>query len=63
MSKGFLPADDQGLSWYSPRPRKTCPFTAMTNMQRQVAEIVMQPYVAGAMSSVGAGGPSAPLNV
>jgi hydrophobic/amphiphilic exporter-1 (mainly G- bacteria), HAE1 family len=33
-------------------------------MQRQVAEIVKEnPYVQGAMSSVGAGGPSASLNV
>ncbi len=39
-------------------------FTAMANMQRQVAEIVKEnPHVAGAMSSVGAGGPSASLNV
>ena len=37
---------------------------AMANMQRQVAEIVKEnPYVQGAMSSVGAGGPSASLNV
>jgi HAE1 family hydrophobic/amphiphilic exporter-1 len=64
MSKGFLPADDQGLILVFTEAAQDVSFTAMANMQRQVAEIVKEnPYVAGAMSSVGAGGPSASLNV
>jgi hydrophobic/amphiphilic exporter-1 (mainly G- bacteria), HAE1 family len=64
MSKGFLPADDQGLILVFTEAAQDVSFTAMANMQRQVAEIVKEnPYVAGAMSSVGAGGPSGSLNV
>jgi HAE1 family hydrophobic/amphiphilic exporter-1 len=64
MSKGFLPADDQGLILVFTEAAQDVSFTAMANMQRQVAEIVKEnPYVEGAMSSVGAGGPSASLNV
>ncbi|HEY1437079.1 MAG TPA: efflux RND transporter permease subunit [Casimicrobiaceae bacterium] len=64
MSKGFLPADDQGLILVFTEAAQDVSFTAMANMQRQVAEIVKEnPHVAGAMSSVGAGGPSASLNV
>src|SRR2546430_12693069 len=64
MSKGFLPADDQGLVLVFTEAAQDVSFTAMANMQRQVAEIVKEnPYVQGAMSSVGAGGPSASLNV
>jgi hydrophobe/amphiphile efflux-1 (HAE1) family protein len=64
MSKGFLPADDQGLILVFTEAAQDVSFTAMANMQRQVAEIVKEnPYVAGAMSSIGAGGPSASLNV
>ncbi|TMH54510.1 MAG: efflux RND transporter permease subunit [Betaproteobacteria bacterium] len=64
MSKGFLPADDQGLILVFTEAAQDVSFTAMANMQRQVAEIVKEnPYVQGAMSSVGAGGPSASLNV
>src|ERR1700682_1164033 len=64
MSKGFLPADDQGQILVFTEAAQDVSFTAMAKMQRQVAEIVKEnPYVAGAMSSVGAGGPSASLNV
>src|SRR6266566_913335 len=64
MSKGFLPADDQGLILVFTEAAQDVSFTAMANMQRQVAEIVKEnPYVQGAMSTVGAGGPSASLNV
>jgi HAE1 family hydrophobic/amphiphilic exporter-1 len=64
MPKGFLPADDQGLILVFTEAAQDVSFTAMANMQEQVATIVKEnPYVAGAMSSVGAGGPSASLNV
>ncbi|MDQ2962952.1 MAG: efflux RND transporter permease subunit [Pseudomonadota bacterium] len=64
MPKGFLPADDQGLILVFTEAAQDVSFTAMSTMQRQVAEIVKEnPYVEGAMSSVGAGGPSASLNV
>jgi HAE1 family hydrophobic/amphiphilic exporter-1 len=64
MPKGFLPADDQGLILVFTEAAQDVSFTAMANMQRQVAEIVKEnPYVQGAMSSVGAGGPSSSLNV
>jgi HAE1 family hydrophobic/amphiphilic exporter-1 len=64
MPKGFLPADDQGLLLVFTEGAQDVSFDAMANMQRQVAEILRQnPYVAGAMSSVGAGGPSSSLNV
>ena len=64
MSKGFLPADDQGLILVFTEAAQDVSFMAIANMQRQVAEIVKEnPYVQGAMSSVGAGGPSASLNV
>jgi HAE1 family hydrophobic/amphiphilic exporter-1 len=64
MSKGFLPADDQGLILVFTEAAQDVSFSAMASMQEQVAAIVKEnPYVAGAMSSVGAGGPSASLNV
>ena len=64
MPKGFLPADDQGLILVFTEGPQDVSFEAMARMQRQVAEIVKQnPYVYGAMSSVGAGGPSASLSV
>ncbi len=64
MPKGFLPADDQGLILVFTEGPQDVSFEAMAGMQRQVAEIVKQnPYVYGAMSTVGAGGPSASLNV
>src|SRR6266536_5570082 len=64
MPKGFLPADDQGLILVFTEAAQDVSFTAMANMQREVAEIVKEnPYVEGAMSSVGAGGPSSSLNV
>ena len=54
----------QGLILVFTEAAQDVSFTAMANMQRQVAEIVKEnPHVAGAMSSVGAGGPSASLNV
>jgi len=64
MPKGFLPADDQGLILVFTEAAQDVSFEAMANMQRQVAELVRKnPNVAGAMSSVGAGGPTASLNV
>jgi HAE1 family hydrophobic/amphiphilic exporter-1 len=64
MSKGFLPADDNGQILVFTEAAQDVSFQAMASMQRQVAEIVKEnPYVQGAMSSVGAGGPSASLNV
>ena len=64
MSKGFLPADDSGLILVFTEAAQDVSFSAMSAMQGQVAAIVKEnPYVQGAMSSVGAGGPSASLNV
>jgi HAE1 family hydrophobic/amphiphilic exporter-1 len=64
MSKGFLPADDNGQILVFTEAAQDVSFQAMSEMQRQVAEIVKEnPNVEGAMSSVGAGGPSASLNV
>ena len=64
MSKGFLPADDNGQILVFTEAAQDVSFQAMSDMQRQVAEIVKEnPHVGGAMSSVGAGGPSASLNV
>ena len=64
MPKGFLPADDSGQILVFTEAAQDVSFPAMSILQRQVAEIVKQnPYVYGAMSSVGAGGPSASLNV
>jgi hydrophobic/amphiphilic exporter-1 (mainly G- bacteria), HAE1 family len=64
MPKGFLPADDQGLILVFTEAAQDVSFTAMANMQREVAETIKEnPYVQGAMSTVGAGGPSASLNV
>jgi HAE1 family hydrophobic/amphiphilic exporter-1 len=64
MSKGFLPADDSGQILVFTEAAQDVSFQAMATMQRQVAAIVKEnPYVYGAMSSVGAGGPSASLNV
>ena len=64
MPKGFLPADDQGLILVFTEAAQDVSFTAMAGMQQQVAAIVREnPYVEGGMSSVGAGGPSASLNV
>jgi HAE1 family hydrophobic/amphiphilic exporter-1 len=64
MPKGFLPADDQGLILVFTEGPQDVSFEAMAGMQRKIAEIVKQnPNVYGAMSSVGAGGPSASLNV
>jgi hydrophobic/amphiphilic exporter-1 (mainly G- bacteria), HAE1 family len=64
MSKGFLPADDNGQILVFTEAGQDVSFQAMTAMQQQVAQIVKEnPYVEGAMSSVGAGGPSGSLNV
>ena len=64
MPKGFLPADDQGLILVFTEGPQDVSFEAMAGMQRKIAEIVQQnPNVDGAMSTVGAGGPSASLNV
>ena len=64
MPKGFLPADDSGQILVFTEAAQDVSLPAMSILQRQVAEIVKQnPYVYGAMSSVGAGGPSASLNV
>ena len=64
MPKGFLPADDNGQILVFTEAAQDVSFQAMATMQRQVAEIIKEnPYVQGAMSSIGAGGPSASLNV
>jgi hydrophobic/amphiphilic exporter-1 (mainly G- bacteria), HAE1 family len=64
MPKGFLPADDNGQILVFTEAAQDVSFQAMATMQRQVAEIIKEnPYVKGAMSSIGAGGPSASLNV
>ena len=64
MPKGFLPADDSGLILVFTEAAQDVSFDAMSNMQKQVAEIVKaNPHIEGAMSTVGAGGPSASLNV
>ena len=60
MPKGFLPSDDVGQLFIITEAAQDISFDAMANLQRQVAEIVRQnPHVEGAMSFVGAGGPSA----
>ena len=66
MPKGFLPARrSAGRSWCSPRPRRTSRSRRWPNMQRQVAEIVKRESATSRARcrSVGAGGPSASLNV
>ena len=64
MPKGFLPADDSGLILVFTEAAQDVSFDAMSNMQKQVADIVKaNPHIEGAMSTVGAGGPSASLNV
>jgi hydrophobic/amphiphilic exporter-1 (mainly G- bacteria), HAE1 family len=64
MPKGFLPADDSGLILVFTEAAQDVSFDAMASMQAQVAEIVKEnPHIEGAMSTVGAGGPSASLNV
>jgi HAE1 family hydrophobic/amphiphilic exporter-1 len=64
MPKGFLPADDSGLILVFTEAAQDVSFDAMSNMQKEVADIVKaNPHIEGAMSTVGAGGPSASLNV
>jgi hydrophobic/amphiphilic exporter-1 (mainly G- bacteria), HAE1 family len=64
MPKGFLPADDSGQILVFTEAAQDVSYDAMASMQREVAEIVKQnPYVDGAMSSIGTGGPSPSLNV
>ncbi len=63
MSKGFLPADDSGQILVFTEASQDVSFDAMASMQGQVAAIVKEnPYVLGAMSSIGSGGPTASLN-
>jgi hydrophobic/amphiphilic exporter-1 (mainly G- bacteria), HAE1 family len=63
MPKGFLPSDDVGQLFVITEAAQDISFSAMSNLQQQVAAIVKQnPYVQDAMSFAGAGGPSASLN-
>jgi hydrophobic/amphiphilic exporter-1 (mainly G- bacteria), HAE1 family len=63
MSKGFLPADDSGQILVFTEASQDVSFAAMSAMQNQVAAVVKEnPYVRGAMSSVGGGGSSSSLN-
>jgi hydrophobic/amphiphilic exporter-1 (mainly G- bacteria), HAE1 family len=63
MSKGFLPADDSGQILVFTEASQDVSFSAMSAMQNQVAAVVKEnPYVRGAMSSVGGGGSSSSLN-
>ncbi len=64
MSKGFLPADDSGQILVFTEGAQDVSFVAMSDLQRQVADVVKaNPYVYGAMSSIGSGGPSPSLNL
>jgi len=63
MSKGFLPPDDSGQIFVFTEASQDVSFSSMASMQGQIAAIVKEnPYVQGAMSSIGTGGPSASLN-
>ncbi len=63
MPKGFLPSDDVGQIFIITEAAQDISFDAMSNLQRQVAEIVREdPHVQGVMSFVGVGGPSQSLN-
>ena len=63
MSKGFLPADDSGQILVFTEAAQDVSFSAMSSMQGQIAAVVKEnPYVLGAMSSIGGGGPTASLN-
>jgi HAE1 family hydrophobic/amphiphilic exporter-1 len=63
MSKGFLPADDSGQILVFTEAAQDVSFSAMTSMQGQIAAVVKEnPYVLGAMSSIGSGGPTSSLN-
>ncbi|HET7098486.1 MAG TPA: efflux RND transporter permease subunit [Casimicrobiaceae bacterium] len=63
MPKGFLPSDDVGQVFIITEAAQDISFSAMANLQQQVAEIVRQnPHVQGVMSFVGSGGPSQSLN-
>jgi hydrophobic/amphiphilic exporter-1 (mainly G- bacteria), HAE1 family len=63
MSKGFLPADDSGQILVFTEASQDVSFSAMSSMQGQIAAVVKEnPYVLGAMSSVGGGGGSSSLN-
>jgi HAE1 family hydrophobic/amphiphilic exporter-1 len=63
MPKGFLPSDDVGQLFVITEAAQDISFEAMSNLQRQVAEIVKRnPHVEDVMSFAGAGGPSASLN-
>jgi HAE1 family hydrophobic/amphiphilic exporter-1 len=57
MSKGFLPADDSGQILVFTEAAQDVSFSAMSSMQGQIAAVVKEnPYVLGAMSSIGGGG-------
>ena len=63
MPKGFLPSDDVGQIFIITEAAQDISFDAMSNLQRQVAEIVRRnPHVQAVMSFVGVGGPSQSLN-
>jgi HAE1 family hydrophobic/amphiphilic exporter-1 len=63
MPKGFLPSDDVGQVFVITEANQDVSFDAMSNMQRQVAEVVREnPHVKDIMSFVGSGGPTQSLN-
>ncbi len=63
MPKGFLPSDDVGQIFVFTEAAQDISFDAMSNLQRQVAEIARRnPHVEGVMSFVGAGGSGGSLN-
>jgi len=64
MPKGFLPGDDVGQVFVITEANQDVSFDAMSDMQRQVANVVRQnPHVQDAMAFVGAGGgPTQSLN-
>ena len=62
--KGFLPSEDSGQLFCFVEGPQDISFTAMSDMQRQVANIIAQdPNVEAAMSFVGATGFSPSINV
>jgi HAE1 family hydrophobic/amphiphilic exporter-1 len=62
--KGFLPSEDSGQLFCFVEGPQDISFTAMANMQRQVANIIAaDPNVEAAMSFVGATGFSPSLNI
>ncbi|WP_342257059.1 MULTISPECIES: efflux RND transporter permease subunit [unclassified Rickettsia] len=63
VSKGFLPDEDSGQVLISTETAQSISFDAMVNLQKQVADIVLQnPYIEALASSVGASGRNSSMN-